>query len=169
MPRGVPRKAELLPEARRLRAQGLYGREIAARLGVALTTVYDWLDNPNRVKADERRERYSRPCPDCGTPMNGSDGRGPNAPALCKMCNGHRQGEAMRQAGIARAHEWEAMWASGMTSRQIAETVGWTPAAAKAQISKLRALGYTFAYRRADCVEIGRRLAIRRHGERVAA
>ena len=33
-----------------------------------------------------RKTQYSRPCVDCGTLLNGSDGRGPNASQRCPTC-----------------------------------------------------------------------------------
>lgn len=68
-----------------------------------------------------------------------------------------------------RAHEWEAMWAAGMTCRQIAETIGgWSPAAVKVDISRLRASGYDFPHRRPDLVSVALRMVEMRMARRAA-
>lgn len=39
-----------------------------------------------------RKTKYSVPCVDCGVPLNGSDGRGPNAPTRCNPCASAKSG-----------------------------------------------------------------------------
>lgn len=54
-----------------------------------------------------RKGQYSRPCADCGKPLNGSDGRGERAPVRCSPCQ-HRTvetREAKSRAGLGRV-EW---------------------------------------------------------------
>lgn len=54
---------------------------------------------------------YSVPCEDCGTPLSGSEGRGPNAPTRCTPCNVRRvQGEALwtRASIIEAIRSWAA-------------------------------------------------------------
>jgi transposase-like protein len=68
-------RAERVATARRLRAQGLIKREIAARMGVARSTVDSWLNDPDGSRLRARKASYSVPCVDCGAPTDGSGGR----------------------------------------------------------------------------------------------
>lgn len=54
-----------------------------------------------------RKAQYSRPCADCGRPMNGSGGRGERAPVRCSPCQNRtiEQREAM-----SRAHSGRVVW-----------------------------------------------------------
>lgn len=63
-----------------------------------------------------RKAQYSRPCVDCGKPMNGSDGCGPRAPLRCTRCNGVFVGEAnriwTRESILAAVRKWAVMYGS---------------------------------------------------------
>lgn len=53
-----------------------------------------------------RKSQYARPCPECGTPMNGSDGFGEHAPTMCAECRRyepHSLDKARAAAERARA------------------------------------------------------------------
>lgn len=97
-----------------------------------------------------RRDSYGEPCPRCGERMNGSNGRGPNAPTLCRPC-----AEADREAISARARKNGAerreiilrMWPLGATLREIAAACDTTPAVIGVQIRRLRAYGHDLPYR----------------------
>lgn len=92
MARGVARRAELAPEARRLRAEGLTFREIGERLGVGLRTAHEWCSDPDRAKYRARRQRYAGTCVDCGARTDGSDGPG-RAAKRCAECTRRHQKE----------------------------------------------------------------------------
>lgn len=74
---------ENLRRAEALRALGWTYKQIAAEIGVALSTVAEWLHgDPNR---QERRARYQGACEECGGPTYGGNGVG-KAPARCREC-----------------------------------------------------------------------------------
>jgi len=68
----------LLPEARRLSAQGLAPREIAERLGLVPTTVSGWLSAAHAA----RLLRNGGVCRDCGGPTKGA-----SLPARALRCD----------------------------------------------------------------------------------
>lgn len=57
-----------------------------------------------------RKTKYSVPCEDCGKPLSGSDGRGPNAPRHCPPCANVRIGAEVKVwtpgAVVAAMREW---------------------------------------------------------------
>src|SRR6266542_3753404 len=67
-----------------------------------------------------RKSHYSAPCIDCGAPMNGSDGRGPNAPVCCVSCRAAHQKTNLdyRQAQSA-IQRGRVQW----TDRQILDAI----------------------------------------------
>lgn len=89
-------------QARTLRSQGLLLREIAAELGVARTTVGQYLADPDGARLKARRDGYRGRC-ECGSPTHGTNapGRRPrvasNAPAKAATSRGTgRQNESCR-------------------------------------------------------------------------
>jgi transposase len=91
--KGVAVRETLAPVARQLWADGLTGIEIASRLGVARSTAYEWIGDPDREKHRERRMRYSGRCVDCGARTDGS--KGPRRAAKrCRRCALRHQSEA---------------------------------------------------------------------------
>lgn len=72
---------------------------------------------------------YSRPCADCGEPMNGSDGNSPNASVRCVSCANKVNGAARtvwtREAILAAIREWAAEY--GEPPRQA----DWNPVQAR--------------------------------------
>jgi transposase-like protein len=70
----------LLPEARRLRAQGLSPREIAEQLGVEASAVSAWLSAAQAA----RRLRNAGVCIDCGGATKG--GSQPARALRCDAC-----------------------------------------------------------------------------------
>ena len=71
--------------ARELRSRGLRLREIAAELGVAISTVDSWLNDPGGHRLKARKNGYRGRCERCGAPTDGSGGRA-HAPRLCSGC-----------------------------------------------------------------------------------
>jgi hypothetical protein len=90
---------------------------------------------------------YSQPCPRCGAPMNGSDGLGPDAPVLCKYCNGDRLADENRAKAAAFLAEVEALWATGATIREMARELGWKRDSLGAYITRARREGAALPYR----------------------
>jgi AraC-like DNA-binding protein len=82
----MSRRADLYPEIRRLREDdGLKWREIAQRLGLALTTVHAYYNDPTGEIARARKASYGGTCAMCGGRTNGNSGRG-QAPSRCGRC-----------------------------------------------------------------------------------
>jgi hypothetical protein len=71
--------------AAELRARGLRLREIAAELGVAISTVDSWLNDPGGKRLKARKESYRGRCERCGAATDGSGGKA-HAPSLCSRC-----------------------------------------------------------------------------------
>lgn len=63
---------------------GLTFKEIADRLGIALTTAHDYYADPTGEKADERRSKLHGVCRDCGAETRGGS---KTAPERCAPCN----------------------------------------------------------------------------------
>lgn len=78
-------RAEKVARAQALRADGLLLREIAARMGVAITTVHAWLADPDRSLEIARKLSYGGECDTCGGPTDGSNGAA-KAPTRCRDC-----------------------------------------------------------------------------------
>jgi DNA-binding MarR family transcriptional regulator len=85
-------RAEKVAKARELREQGALLREIAAELGVAVSTAGTLLSDPDGAKLRARKDSYRGTCEKCGTATDGSNGPGA-APALCCECTAHRHDE----------------------------------------------------------------------------
>lgn len=68
-----------------LRASGLTHREIAARVGVAESTVNNYICDADGTKDAERRKRYAGVCERCGAATSGHDGIG-KASRICAAC-----------------------------------------------------------------------------------
>lgn len=94
-----------------------------------------------------KRTCYGGVCVDCGAPTHGSNGDGPNAPVRCHACD-MRWNPKRLAARVEYRTAIEAMWADGLTSREIGRLMGWTPGSAKVRIGQLRARGYDLPYRR---------------------
>lgn len=69
----------------RLEAQGVTRREIAERLGLAVSTVGKYRRDPDGARERARREHYRGACQGCGRPTGGSQGPG-RAPGWCPAC-----------------------------------------------------------------------------------
>lgn len=81
-----PTRSEREAEARRLRAEGLLTREIAERMGVAVSTADAYLNDPGGAKLRARKDGYRGRCVECGTRTDGSRGAA-LAPSLCMACH----------------------------------------------------------------------------------
>lgn len=93
---------------------------------------------PNRIWCSERcrrQTRYSRPCVDCGKPLNGSAGLGPNAPVRCNACApvAARAPEIReREDAVIR------MRGEGMRNTEIAAALGDSVSAIASLVSRMR-------------------------------
>ncbi len=72
-------------EARLLRNQGLLLREIAESMGLAVSTVDAYLNDPGGARLKARKKSYGGECFVCGGPTDGSGGIG-RAGDLCRGC-----------------------------------------------------------------------------------
>jgi hypothetical protein len=72
-------------EASRLRSEGLLLREIAERMGVAISTVDAYLNDPGGRRLKARQDSYRGSCTECGAPTNGNNGP-TAAPERCIDC-----------------------------------------------------------------------------------
>lgn len=86
-------RAGLSQDVRQLREDGFTHQEIADVLGISRGYVRDLIYDPDGSRARARKSGYRRPCPECGTLMDGSDGR-TNGPKLCGVCARRKQHEA---------------------------------------------------------------------------
>jgi hypothetical protein len=78
-------RAELAVEVKRLRDSGFNFFVIAERLGISRSYASELYRDPEGLKARARKDRYRKPCPDCGNLMDGSNG--PNhPPGHCADC-----------------------------------------------------------------------------------
>jgi hypothetical protein len=102
-------RAESYTQVKTLRDQGLNGMEIARRLGFGNTYVYDLLNDPCGEKLVARKNGYRRPCPNCGTLMDGSNGNGPNAARVCATCAPDAYRVWTREAVIQAMHDFAAL------------------------------------------------------------
>jgi hypothetical protein len=115
--------AEWHAEARRLRAEGLSVRVIAARVGASRSAVHEAV-TPRR-------------CPEC-------NGLAHSTSALCRAC--YREAEAERRD--ARRQRIAALWHEGKTLVGIAAALGTTPGAVKVAMVNMRKDGWDLPYRR---------------------
>jgi hypothetical protein len=98
-------RIELAPKARAMRAEGLMLKEISAALGVPISTLQAWIDDPDCSKQRSRRARYAGSCLDCGCPTDGSAGPG-RAPQRCNDCANQRRTAQAREAIIEAIRRW---------------------------------------------------------------
>lgn len=110
-------RAERAAEAARLKAEGLNGIQVAARMGVSRSYAYELLDDPEGTKVRTRKASYSGICVDCGAPTCGNDGRS-KAPKRCAACGATRHADRN-----ARVFRW---WEQGVHTSLIASREGMT-------------------------------------------
>lgn len=81
----MSKRAETASAVAELHAQGLNGVQIAERLQISRSYTYELLNDPSGSEAKIRKARYGRPCIDCGTMTDGTNGRG-KAAERCGPC-----------------------------------------------------------------------------------
>lgn len=101
-------RAARVEKATSLRAEGLKLREIASEMGVAISTVDGWLNDPLGERLATRKRSYGGTCEDCGRPTDGSNGRD-KAPTRCRGCEvAAREHNKVwtREVLLSRIREW---------------------------------------------------------------
>lgn len=99
---------EVVARCLELRAQGMMIREVAAEIGVAVSTVGAWLADPDGAKQRARRKCYGKACVDCGGPTDGSGGFKVQR-ERCNVCNGiwlHENPKWPRDRIVAAIQRW---------------------------------------------------------------
>lgn len=131
--------------ARELRGGGLLLREIAERMGVAVSTVGSWLTDPDGSRLRARKDGYRGVCEVCGAPTTG--GNGYLAPRMCHRCNAIAAGERNKEQAAPQRALIEQLWAEGKTCREIGELLGWTGEYLIRGTGILRSRGYDLPLR----------------------
>jgi len=133
-PRGRLAPAELLErptrsqQAERIEAlagRGLDSEEIAARLGIARSTVNKYRRDPDGERERARRESYRGRCRGCGRPTRGSDGPG-RAPEWCPECAPRQRRRWSDDALLEAIRDWARLTGAPPT------LYDWSPAHAPA-------------------------------------
>lgn len=100
-------RAEKYAAIMALREQGFSWKEVAAQAGMTYSAVRNLYNDPDGSKQKARRERYRRPCPTCGTMMDGSGGMKVQ-PTHCKTCAPAENRLWTREAVIDAIQRWAA-------------------------------------------------------------
>lgn len=93
---------------RLMRDRGEKVATIARTYGVGHSFVSSVLNDPDGSKERERKNKYRRPCPECGKPMDGSNGNGPHASRYCSDCIGAAMKVWTAEAVIEAIQGWAA-------------------------------------------------------------
>lgn len=132
-------RAESETMAAALRAEGLKLREIAERMGVAVSTVDAWINDPGGKRLACRKSSYRGSCEVCGAPTDGSNGV-EKAPS---RCSAHNPATARRrQEGDDRKERMIAMRRQGLSNIEIAEALGTAPYVVATLLSRARGKGF---------------------------
>lgn len=78
-------RAETVRLINRMYSQGINRNIVAAQLGLAPSTVSNYLSDPTGSKAEARKASYGRPCENCGRITTGCNGK-EQAPKVCGRC-----------------------------------------------------------------------------------
>lgn len=90
-----------------LRAEGLTFKEIAARLGIAYSTVWATYNDPTGDKDRIRKAKRSRPCVGCGKRVTNS---GSEPPMRCRKCEHKRVGTLEHRREMAVVNTGRTRW-----------------------------------------------------------
>lgn len=124
-PKGVPHDQRLHEKALRLRAKGLYVREIAVALDVPRSTITSWLLPHTKESQRLWRLRNAGTCVDCGGPTDASGGRA----KVAKRCHGCAVAHGRSQKYWTRERIIEAIERWVETHDQIPSAADWIRAA----------------------------------------
>jgi transposase len=108
-------REEKVARAQALRAEGLKLREIADEMGYGISTVWAWLNDPDRSLGVARKDSYRGRCEDCEAPTDGSNGRA-NAPTKCRVCSAAARSERRRAEILDKVREWVRLFGAPPTS-----------------------------------------------------
>lgn len=108
-PKTPGRRAERAAEVAALRQTGMTQAAIAAQTGLSRSYVGALLSDPDGTMDAARKDRYRKPCPRCGTPMDGSNGSA--GPSLCATCQRQRQHDERRWTADAIIERFRAFHA----------------------------------------------------------
>lgn len=112
---------------------------------------YEYRGKPRKWCSEKcRKDSYGAPCPRCGRRMTGANGRGPNAPSLCRQCveaDGEANSARQRQHGAGRREIVLRMWPQGASLREIAAACNTTVPTISTQVQRLRSYGHDLPYR----------------------
>lgn len=155
MGKGRISRGQRYAEASRLRAKGLYSREIAAAMGISLSYVRGLFNDPDGAKDRARKNSYGGVCLRCGKRTDGSNGRA-KAPKICAACDAirlHEERYWTRERVIAAIQRWAAEHGRPPRANewQRAHPDGWWPAATSVYRTSTNP-GAVFAYW-ADAIE----------------
>lgn len=119
-------REQRVAEIRRLRDdEGLLLREIAERLGIAISTVQDYYTDPDGSKARARKAKNHGVCIDCGAETRNS-GSAKYVPERCRACFDARPKKYWTRERIIEAIcEWVAEYGEPPTAMQ------WSPSQAR--------------------------------------
>jgi DNA-binding CsgD family transcriptional regulator len=120
-----PSRKQRVERIEALAARGLGSEEIAARLGLARSTVNKYRRDPEGERERVRRERYRGRCRGCGRPTRGSDGPG-RAPEWCPECAPARRRRWSDAQMLEAIREWTRLTGAPPT------LYDWSPAHAPA-------------------------------------
>jgi predicted transcriptional regulator len=99
----MTRREELYPEIKRLREEeGLMWKEIAAHIGLSLSTVHDYYCHPTHEEDRARRLKYTGTCRECGARTN-NGGAASGPPEVCLQC---LQPEWTKEQIIEALRDW---------------------------------------------------------------
>lgn len=140
-------RAERAAEVARLAAEGLTGRQIAARMGISRSYAYDLLTDPEGGAVRARKGRQGGVCEVCGAATS----YGTGGPA--RRCHRHgspRSAELQRERALPRYRRIVDLYRAGVPVSGIADNVGMTPASVSSALHRMRAEGWDVPYRRAQ-------------------
>jgi Homing endonuclease associated repeat len=127
-----PATTQRIPRVKRAReiahlrdAQGLSFREIARRLGLAVSTAQIYYADPSGDRQRRRRKDYRGTCRSCGRQTSGAQGPR-KAPAYCAECARRRRRTWSEQEIVAAVRDWYAIIGTPPT------VPDWSPAHAPA-------------------------------------
>jgi len=97
-----------------MRARGATSTAIAARLGVAPSTVRGWLSDPEGSGSRARKRRYGACCWSCGRATTGNEPG--QARALCPTCRARIRRRWTPALVVQRMREWQARYGTWPTA-----------------------------------------------------
>jgi len=113
-------------------------KETAAILGISRSYVSELLLDPTGALAKARKDSYRQPCPECGTLMDGSNGR--KGPRLCQGCTvppaPPNKGKGHAQLAVIGLLTY-----GDRRFSEIRNILGWTNGMASQELHRMRKMG----------------------------